>query len=117
MKCLICDKDSGKGKTCSSKCRKTHSRMAKCDTISVTNPKCDQSVTEPAILNNIDPTKAIVHTLSASDLYNAISHYLANAWVASPEFGELMRRLRVKSVEELKSEGYWIPSWKYKEVV
>lgn len=26
-----------------------------------------------------------------------------------------MRGLRTKTVAELKAEGYWIPSWKYKE--
>ena len=85
--------------------------------ITETIPKCDQSVTVldevPSVMRNIE--KAVARLLSRSKLYLAINHCPGNTWKDSPEFAELMRRLRAKSVEELESEGYWIPSWKYKE--
>lgn len=53
-----------------------------------------------------------IKSLSRVDLMNAIKSYPHDQWVGSVEIKELMRRLRVWSVEKLEGLGYFIPAWK-----
>lgn len=53
-----------------------------------------------------------ISKFTAIELYAAIRGYKGNAWVTSPEFAELERRLSTLSVKELEAKGFWIPNWK-----
>lgn len=53
-----------------------------------------------------------VKKLTAKELYAAIEAYPEDTWVGSPEYYELMRRLRAMDVDELRAKGYSIPNWK-----
>ena len=125
MKCNQCNIEyEPKRKTsifCSPKCKQASYRNNLSVTHVTVTPVYEGSrnaseITDPTILDNIDPTKAIVHALSAQDLYSAILHYPYDTWKDGPEYAELMRRLKSKSIEELTEEGYSIPNWKRKEV-
>lgn len=95
MNCLNCDKEiSDKAKYCSSKCKMAYRRKT------VTNsPK-------------ITVTPKTVTGMTKDELYSNIDHYQRDTWKDSPEFKELMRRLKSYSLNRLKEEGYSIPSWK-----
>ena len=123
MKCIQCNQEfKSKRKTakfCSDLCRKRHSRSVTKKEVSVTNGDKPVSVTENEALSvPLSPvvTDKDLKDYTAQDLYDAIDSYPMDAWVYSPEFKELKRRLGVLSVVELRSEGYWVPNWKMNEV-
>ncbi len=49
------------------------------------------------------------------DLYRAVCCYPGVTWKQSPEYAEIMYRLHNLTVEELESEGQFVPCWKYAE--
>ena len=129
MKCIHCNQEfKSKRKTakfCSDKCRNAYrdsgSKVngSKLAGVSVTNGDKPVSVTENEALSvPLSPvvTDKELKDYTAQDLYDAIDSYPMDAWVCSPEFKELKRRLGVLSVVELRSEGYWVPNWKMNEV-
>ncbi len=61
------------------------------------------------------PESSKISFMTAAELYLAINSYPQDTWKDSPEFKELMKRLHSKSIEELESEGYSVPCWKYSE--
>ena len=56
-----------------------------------------------------------VRVKTAEDLYDAISSYSEDTWKDSPEYEELMERLKSTPIKVLKERSYHIPSWKYSE--
>lgn len=131
---------TGKQVFCSDKCRKAQSRTDNSDKTN-SDTKVGQTDTEPSKeeAELIKNTKAANNAmdellsgspvapgstnsgqvvskdpgnLSRSQLYSAINGYKADTWVNSPEHKELMHRLNSMTVEQLKDEGYWIPTWK-----
>lgn len=60
-------------------------------------------------------TNADVVSLTKDQLYSAIRSYPQDTWVGSPEYVELMRRLKIMSIKQLEDGGYWIPCWKHTE--
>lgn len=135
MKCFnsSCEKElSGRqSRFCSDRCRKQVERKSdKLGQNSKVGQKSDKDVIGTITIDDqakgltemvghlstlIDFNKVVIHTMSRSELYLAINSYPADTWKDSSEFKELMHRLKTKTVAELKLEGYYIPSWKYKE--
>lgn len=50
---------------------------------------------------------------TAEDLYDAINSYESDSWKDSPEFKELMKRLKTMPIKKLEAQGYIVPGWKY----
>lgn len=100
---------TGRQKTyCSDKCRKQAERKSdkpeqKSDIVRVT-AEVGQTRTED---------NATVATLTASQLYLAIHNYRQDTWKDSAEYKELTRRLHSLTVEQLKTQGFRVPAWKY----
>ena len=124
MKCIHCNQEfKSKRKDqafCSSKCRLKHFRDVKRinnETDNAVKSETDNitPVSTPIVLSPVVTDKDL-KDYTAQDLYDAIDSYPMDAWVYSPEFKELKRRLGVLSVVELRSEGYWVPNWKMNEV-
>ena len=53
--------------------------------------------------------------LTKDELYTRIEFYPQDTWKDSPEFAELMKRLKEMSIEELEAKGYSVPNWKRNE--
>ena len=125
MKCIQCNQEfKSKRKTakfCSAKCRMAFSRVSVTKgEVSVTDSVLKDSVTRDSTSTDrvLSPvvTGKDLKDYTAQDLYDAIDSYPMDAWVYSPEFKELKRRLGVLSVVELRSEGYRVSNWKMNEV-
>ena len=121
MKCIQCNQEfKSKRKTakfCSNKCRMAFNYLAlKDDKVSVENSVPLVSVEKDSVTLSPVVSDKDLKDYTAQDLYDAIDSYPMDAWVCSPEYNELKRRLGVLSVVELRSEGYWIPNWKMNEV-
>lgn len=98
MKCEVCGSEfeakRADARACSPKCRKKLSRGK-----DVTDKS--ESVTDN-VTDNPDPLKRITHVpLKGSP-----------EWYASIEYRNLIEELEVKSIAQLKEEGYYIPCWK-----
>ncbi len=129
MKCLNnCGKDAaGRSQYCSDTCKTVYNRNKKRNKLdpsvtaeSVTVKGVTEAVAEFMDDMGIELDKAndkivSIVNMTAKDLYRAINSYPEDTWKDSPEFAALMHRLKTKSVAKLKAEGYYIPSWKYKE--
>ena len=134
----LCGKElAGRRKDfCSDKCRKAYSR--KSDKLGRSNPDkskvgqksdtnlppsierifnagCEVGITSDIIENARNEPPDKIGELTAKQLYVAINSYPHDTWKDSPEYKELMKRLHSKTIEELESEGYSVPCWKYSE--
>ena len=132
MKCIQCNNEfkptRKTAKFCSSKCRMAFNyKLALKDkevsvdkaVVSVEKDSVDRvSVKNKAPSVPLSPviTDKDLKDYTAQDLYDAIDSYHSDAWVYSPEFKELKRRLDVWSVPKLESLGYRVPNWKFNEV-
>lgn len=74
-----------------------------------------KGITEQGITLKPDVIPDNLEAMTADQLYTAIYSYPEDTWIDSPEYLELMSRLRSKTVAELEAEGYWIPCWKHAE--
>ena len=125
MKCIQCNQEfKSKRKTakfCSSKCRNAYrdsgSKVngSKLAGVSVTDSVTRDSTSTARVLSPVVSDKDL-KDYTAQDLYDAIDSYHYDAWIYSPEFKELKRRLDVWSVPKLESLGYRVPNWKFNEV-
>jgi len=109
-KCIACGNDFEAkridAKLCSMKCRQSHSRRGDKDRIGENIPST------PVVSTTLNRWGEDVTTLGPQELYIRINLYPGVTWKTSPEYAELMKRLKEKSVEELKDQGYFIPTWK-----
>ena len=100
--CKVCGKsfDSKRddAQFCSSTCRSKKSRNAT-DNLSVATDNATDNVQQCS-------------TLTKDELYTRIEFYPQDTWKDSPEFAELMKRLKEMSIEELEAKGYSVPNWK-----
>jgi len=126
MKCIHCNQEfKSKRKDqafCSSKCRLKHFRDVKRinnETDNAVKSETDNitpvSTPKDRVLSPVVTDKDL-KDYTAQDLYDAIDSYHYDAWIYSPEFKELKRRLDVWSVPKLESLGYRVPNWKFNEV-
>jgi hypothetical protein len=116
MNCLYCNKEfkskRATAKYCSPNCRK----LAFLSVPEVSVPTL--SVPEKEAVSVPNERVSVPKPLSvptAEDLYDAISSYPEDTWKDSPEYEELMKRLRSTPIKVLEERGYYIPSWKYSE--
>ena len=56
--------------------------------------------------------KGIIADISRQELCARIHRYPDDTWCRSPEYRELIRRLKAMSLYELAAEGYDIPNWR-----
>ncbi len=119
MNCKNCTKEftplRKTGQFCSPKCRKDYwSKNAKevsvqNDKVSVPDiPKISVTTTE----TTVNRWGENVKEMDAKTLYAFIRAYSSDTWKDSPDFKELQKRLKGKTLKQLQEEGYWIPSWK-----
>jgi hypothetical protein len=100
MKCIKCNKEfkgRADAKFCSANCRVMAAR-------------------EKEDVKTMSAEVKLPKTMSAQELYDGIDSYPKDKWVDSPEHLELLRRLEVLSLEELRAGGYSIPSRRLNEV-
>ncbi|MHC4322701.1 MAG: hypothetical protein ACYSUX_00345 [Planctomycetota bacterium] len=102
---------------CSPKCKQAAYRNNR-NTPTVTKEPVtvtDVTVT-PTVTSKVTPVpecgNVLVRQLTRKQLKSAIDNYPEDTWKDSPEYAELIRRLREMSIDELKAEGYWLPMWK-----
>uniref|UniRef100_A0A6H1ZW19 Uncharacterized protein n=1 Tax=viral metagenome TaxID=1070528 RepID=A0A6H1ZW19_9ZZZZ len=113
MECKNCKKEIGQieGKKakffCGNACRMAYNRAIL---------KANKSEHPKANISNANTPKIKSEHLTAQDLYDAISSYPHGTWKDSPEYAELMKRLKTKSEEKLRKEGYWLPAWKLESI-
>ena len=95
-RCLQCNKEyeakRSDSRYCSSNCRKLAFRGT--------------DGTDNSIENGTDN----LSVMSREDLETAIRLYPQDTWKDSPEFAELMRRLKTFTEEKLVTEGYNLPA-------
>ena len=109
MICSVCKVEfegRSNAKYCSPKCRVAANRNIK---DSVTDKSVTDTVTDnkPIEMSNGFPK-------NPQELYSLIARYKEDTWKDSPEYKELMRRLKNYPLETLKEQGYYIPGWKLK---
>ena len=77
-------------------------------------PKSEQPKSEQIKSEQANPNKPEqdLSKYSAQELYSAIALYPEDTWKESPEYKQLMKNLKNKSLEQLRDEGYLIPNWK-----
>ena len=128
--CTVCGNESGKGKTCSSKCRKILSRSV---TKGVTDASVTSSVTVIGKPGDTDYNGCMIevdgvwqqkpkHDIPLADysremLDIGLQSYRGDTWINSPEHKELMQRLSSMTIDELIAGGYSVPAWKRAQVV
>ena len=118
MNCLNCNKelDNPRAKFCSDKCRMAYKRRTKQpeqqpEQIDPNKPKRPEQITRTKRPEQIKPEQKLKN-YTAQDLYLSIDTYPADTWKDSPEFKELMRRLKTLSVKKLEEQSFSIPAWK-----
>lgn len=132
MKCIVCNKEyearRATSKYCSGKCRKAFQRVSGTGEVSGTEgfvpvtgkpgdtdyDGCMELV--DGFWREKDRTTAM-KDMTPEQLAVGSRAYPQDVWFNSPEHKELLRRLVSMSVDELKSDGYFVPCWKYKEAV
>ena len=108
---------------CSDKCRQAHRRKGITDKVvpgSVTDKDvlvCHALKEEKLGMINgelvaVNQWGEDVKALGPRDLYIRINLYPGVTWKTSPEYIELMRRLNEMPLEMLRTQGYFIPTWK-----
>ena len=125
MKCLYCKKEydakRSTSRYCSDKCRKLAFlnkegvSVLSVPKVSVPEDNKNAKVSVPSLSvpqHRGRLTKKLIKDMKAQDLYDEIGIYEHDTWKDSPEYKELMKRLRAYSEAKLKAEGYDIPNWK-----
>ena len=114
-KCLFCGQNvpQTKGKKtrqfCNDACRMAYKRKSEQEGKSE-QFKSEQIKSEQANPNKPEQTE--LRKLSAQELYTKIDGYQSDKWAKSPEYLELLRRLKTMSIKDLRKEGFSVPSWK-----
>ncbi len=117
MNCKNCQIELEQSKTkprvfCSDRCTKAYNRRLENGQIT---DKVKTDITEQTKTDNtnfINRWGKNVGEMDAGTLYAYIGAYQNDTWKDSPEYRELMKRLKSKPLKALRTEGYWIPSWK-----
>lgn len=107
-KCKNCQIESKGDKPrlfCSDKCRVAYNR----DLIKQPNKVNEQKQTNTPEKKETDNK---IKEMDAEMLYACIFIYENDDWKDSPEYGELLERLK-NPVDWLRERGYFIPSFKY----
>ena len=98
---------------CDGKCTKAYSRkLAKGELTTPTSDKPTSDIAEQATKDTVNRWGEDATKMDAKTLYAFIRAYSGDSWKDSPEFKELQKRLKGKTLKQLQDEGYWIPSWK-----
>lgn len=104
MKCkhYSCTNETvGRSQYCCASCKTLYNRNKATVTKSVTV----QTVTQ------VRPLDKVMFDV----LYRRVCAYPGLEWKRSPEYDEIMHRLRTLTVEQLELEGQFVPCWKYKQ--
>ena len=115
MECEVCKKEfvpkRKSARFCSPACRVKYNRE-----VDTPHNSCEPPEEKLGMINGelvaVNQWGEDVKALGPRDLYIRINLYPGVTWKTSPEYAELMKRLKEKSVEELKDQGYFIPAWK-----
>lgn len=126
MKCRYCEKEfESKRSTrqfCSHRCQVAwHRKVSVTGTtkqklVSVTEPDESVTVNPVTVTSNVTVREDSVTKLSREELYKRIHRYPGNTWKDSPEYAELIHRLKTTPLSELEAKGYQIPNWKAHEL-
>lgn len=55
---------------------------------------------------------AATERMTADQLHRKVSSYKGQAWIANPEYAEVIHRLLTMSIDQLEQSGQSIPAWK-----
>lgn len=125
-KCVICGKNSGKGKTCGSTCRSKLRRA----TLGDATPKNAtvratvgiETTTSDATGDAFERERwqaqvdALPMGVSRPTCHPSDTRRNGENWWNTPDYARVIERLLTHTVEELEQQGGWIPAWKRKEV-